>query len=66
MCMYCIHSWRKGSANGIRVFMCCIHLLRKGSVNDIRAYVLYSFVNEGECAWYTCVCIIFISGGRRM
>ena len=40
--------------------MCCILKLRKESVNGIHVYIFYSFVEEGECEWYTCVYVVFV------
>jgi len=60
-------------ARMIYVYLCCIHswCLRyihswgKESANDIRVFVLYSFMAERKCEWYTCDYVILIHGGRE-
>jgi len=61
-CMYCFHSWRKGSVNGIHVYV-LYSFVEERSVNGIHVYVLYSFVEEGECEWYTYIYVVFVCIG---
>ena len=53
-----IHSWRKGSVNGIRMFMISIHSWRNGSVNGVRMLLLsiHSCGRRGEYI-HLCDCV---------
>jgi len=43
----CNHSWRKGSVNGIRMFLCYIYSWRKGSANGISVF-MFVLIREGK------------------